>query len=75
LTAALGFESFVTQLRGNCGIGTEAGNRLGPISHGRGEAVTWWLWLIVGIGVLSVTLIVVLWASFTAGARSDRLLG
>jgi len=37
--------------------------------------VTWWLWLIVGIGVLSIALIVLLWASFAAGARSDRLLG
>jgi len=37
--------------------------------------VTWWLWLIVGIGVFSIALIVLLWASFAAGARSDRLLG
>jgi hypothetical protein len=37
--------------------------------------MAWWVWIFVGIGALSATLFVLMWALFAAGARSDRLLG
>jgi hypothetical protein len=37
--------------------------------------MTWWLWLIVGLVCVSVVLLLLVWASFVASSRSDRLFG
>jgi hypothetical protein len=37
--------------------------------------MAWRGWFLVALGALWLTLFLTLWASFVAGARSDRLFG